>query len=184
MKTLFHQFAALLRQRPFLSGAVAFVLVLGASNYFFWHLRRDAAKQRDEARHKGETMLRALVNRPRIDTDLAALQMAISYLESNLFDEHSMEVNLGYFYRLEKPARVRLVRLNQLASPPSPDRKIFKSVPFSMQITGSYRNTLSFVRALETGSRILRIRSCSFERSASDANEFVVDLTVDALAKL
>jgi Tfp pilus assembly protein PilO len=93
-------------------------------------------------------------------------------------------VNLGYFYRLEKPARVRLVRLNQLASPPSPDRKIFKSVPFSMQITGSYRNTLSFVRALETGSRILRIRSCSFERSASDANEFVVDLTVDALAKL
>jgi len=135
-------------------------------------------------RHKGETMLRALVNRSRIDTDLAALQAAISYLERNLFDERSMEVNLGYFYRLEKPAHIRLVRLNQLASPPAPDRKTFKPVPFSMQITGSYRNTLGFIRALETGSRILRIRSCNFERSSTDANEFVVDLTIDALAKL
>lgn len=158
-------------------------LLLGGSNYFFWHMRRDAAKQLDEARRKGETMLRAISNRARVDTDLAALQNALTYLDRNLLDEQSMEVNLGYFYRLEKPAHVRLVRLNQLAPQPAGDKKAFKAVPFSMQVTGSYRNALSFLRALETGSRVVRIRNCSVERASGDGNDFVMDLTVDALAK-
>lgn len=88
-------------------------------------------------------MLRALANRARIDTDLAALQDAIAHIEGNLLDEESMEVNLGYFYKLEKPSHVRLVRLNQLATTPPEAKGIFNVVPFSMQVAGSYRNTMN-----------------------------------------
>jgi len=47
MKPLFQQFLAWMRRRPFVSGCLAIAVVLGASNYFFWHFRRDAAKERD-----------------------------------------------------------------------------------------------------------------------------------------
>jgi Tfp pilus assembly protein PilO len=184
MKAIFQQLLAFARERPFVAGALAFALVFGASNYFFWQLRRETAQKHDEVRRKGELMLRALANRSRIDADLAALRTAIAYIEKHLLEEQSMEVNLGYFYKLEKPARVRLVRLNQLAPPPTVDKKSFKAVPFSMKVTGTYRNTMNFIRALETGSRLVRIRTCSFERSATDNNEFTLDLTVDALARL
>ena len=184
MTTLTNLLLGFTRRRPLVAGALALALVLGPANYFFWQMRCHAELQHDEARHKGELMLRALANRSRIDADLAALHAAIAHIEKNLLDEQSMEVNLGYFYKLEKAARVRLVRLNQLAPPPMTEKKIFKAVPFSMQVTGAYRNVMTFVRALETGARLIRIRHGSFERNASEDGEYVLDLTVEALAKI
>lgn len=134
-------------------------------------------------RQQGELLLRTLGNRARIDTDLAALRSANTQIERNLADEQSMEVNLGYFYRLEKSARVRLVRLNQLAAPPPTPGSVFKTVQFSLQATGSYRNSMAFLRALETGPRLLRIRHCSVERGSAESSDLVVDLTVEILAK-
>lgn len=178
-RTLIH----FVRARPFVAGGVALTFTLAAANYFLWHQRADAALRHEDVRRQGELMLRALSNRERIDADLAAVTAAIDQIEHNLIDEQSMEVNLGYFYKLEKPARVRLVRLNQLAALPPAAGSPFKAVPFSMQLAGSYRDTMSFLRALETGPRILRIRNCTYERSATDNSDLVLDLTVDVLAK-
>jgi len=94
-----------------------------------------------------------------------------------------MEVNLGYFYRLEKQTKVRLVRLNQLAAPPANPGDTYKTVQFSMQVSGSYRNNLNFLRGLESGPRLLRLRNCTVERSSTDSSDLILDLTVDLLAK-
>ena len=183
MSSLFAQFLGFARSRPIITASIALTAILGAASYILWQDRFAATREHDEARRKGEFMLQALANRARIETDLAALQSAISQIERHLVDEESMEVNLGYFYKLEKPARVRLVRLNQLATvAPGPGAK-FRAVPFSMQVSGSYRNTMSFLRALETGPRLLRVRNCSFERSSADSSEFILDLTIEALGK-
>lgn len=161
----------------------ALSVVLGAANYSFWQRRAAAAQQHEIVRRNGEFMLRSLTNRTRIEADLAALREAVAHVDRNLLQEASMEVNLGYFYRLEKANRVRLVRLNQLISPTPPAGSPFKAVPFSMLISGSYRNCMSFLRALETGPRLLRIRNCSFERSGADNSDLTLELTVDVLAK-
>jgi Tfp pilus assembly protein PilO len=166
------------------AGSVALTVFLAPANYFLRKERHVAARDHEEVRRKGEVMLRALTNRGRIDADVGALQTAIGQIERNLLDEQSMEVNLGYFYKLEKPARVRIARLNQLAATPPDTKSAFKAVPFSMQVVGSYRNTMSFLRALETGPRILRIRNCTFERNTTDNAELILDLTIDVLAKI
>jgi Tfp pilus assembly protein PilO len=158
-------------------------VLLGAANYFLWQERQQAAQEHEQVRRKGEAMLRSLGSRARINTDLAALKEALDIIELNLLDEQSMEVNLGYFYKLEKPARVRLVRLNQLAAPVSAKKSAFKALPFSMQISGSYRNVMSYVRALETGPRIVRVRTSSFEKNTNDNSELLAELTVEVLAK-
>ena len=171
------------RSRLVVTVSIVVLVIAAGVNYYLWQDRMKAAPQHEEVRRKGEFILRSLANRARIDSEHAALEAALSHIEPNVLDEDSMEVNLGYFYRLEKPSRVRLVRLHQLASLPPPPRSHFKALPFSMQVTGSYRNALSFLRALETGPRLIRIRSCTFERSPTDPNAVILDLTVDALAK-
>ena len=158
-------------------------MLLAAGNYFLWQARRAAAQEHEQVRRKGEMMLRSLGNRARINTDLTALKEALELIERNLLDEQSMEVNLGYFYKLEKPARVRLMRLNQLAAPLSLKKGPFKALPFSMQISGTYPNLMNYVRALETGPRIVRVRTSSFEKNSHDNSELVADLTVEVLAK-
>lgn len=173
---------ALIRARPLITTCVVLTLLLAVANYFLWQSRLEASMRHVNVRQKGEFMVKALENRPVIDADLEVLQEGIARIEDTLLDEVSMEVNLGYFYRLEKLTRVRLTRLNQLGSTPAPAGSPFKAVPFSMQLSGSYRNNMAFLRALETGPRILRIRNCSFEHGAG-ANEFFVDLTVEVIAK-
>jgi Tfp pilus assembly protein PilO len=158
-------------------------VALGCTNYFLWKRRQVVTQRHEIVRRNGEFMLRAMVNRAQIDADLSALHGAIGQVEDNLLNEASMEVNLGYFYKLERMARVRLVSLNQLVAPPAVAGRPFKPVPFSMQVSGSYRASMNFLRALETGPRILRVRSCSFERSSSDNSELILDLTIDVLAK-
>jgi Tfp pilus assembly protein PilO len=133
-------------------------------------------------RQKGEFIARALAGRPRVEADLDTLTEALAQIEGNLLDEASMEVNLGYFYKLEKTTRVHLIRLNQLVATTPGAGNSFKAVPFAMQVSGSYRNSMAFLRALETGPRILRVRNASFERGA-ETNEFLMDLTVDVIAK-
>lgn len=173
---------ALIRARPLITAYVVLTLLLGVANYFLWQARQEASLRHVNVRQKGEFMVKALENRPAIDADLEVLQEGIARIEDVLLDEISMEVNLGYFYRLEKLTRVRLTRLNQLGSIAAPAGSPFKAVPFSLQVNGSYRNSMAFLRALETGPRILRIRNCSFEHGAG-ANEFSLDLTVEVIAK-
>jgi Tfp pilus assembly protein PilO len=177
------QFVAFVRLRPVVASSLALAFLLGIANFFLWQSRHAITLRHENVRQKGEFMLRALESRPRVEADLALLRDGLARIEESLLDEESMEVNLGYFYRLEKTTRVRLVRLNQLASIPPAAKSPFKSVPFSMQVTGSYRNNMAFLRALETGPRILRIRTCSFERGDPEVGEFLLDLTVDVIAK-
>jgi Tfp pilus assembly protein PilO len=183
MSVWWAQCNAFVRERPYVAGCLVLALVLGGVNYFLWQRREAVTEQHAEARRKGEFMLQALTRRARIDADLGALREAMAQINDNLLEEQSMEVNLGYFYKFERKTRVRLVRLNQLASLPAAGGSRYKAVPFSMQVTGSYRESMSFLRALESGPRILRVRSCTFERGAEDSTDLTLDLTVDVLAK-
>ena len=183
MNSFLAQFLTVIRLRPFVSGCLALALARGGANFFLWRGRQGATRQHDEVRQRGEHLINALSDRPRVDTDVAALRVALRQIEQNLFDEQSMEVNLGYFYRLEKITRVHLIRVNQLAAlAPAPGSE-HKALPFSMQLSGSYRNSMAFLHALETGPHVLRIRSCNFERMNPDSSDVMVELNVEILAK-
>ena len=183
MSVFFAQLLTLLRLRAWLCATIVLAVALAALNYPLWQHRLVATREHDTVRKKGEFMLHALANRAQFDADLAALRDALRQVEQRLVDERSMEVNLGYFYKLERTTRVRLVRLNQLVATDPPPGSPFKAVPFSMHITGSYRNSMAFLRGLETGPRILRVRGCNLERASAEG-DVVLDLTVEVLAKI
>lgn len=169
-------------QHPFIAASLAIAaLALVANGYLWW--RRDAVtRQHAEVRRQGESMVGAIADRARIHADVAALADALDQLEQNLASEESMEVNLGYFYRLEKLSRVRLERIDQLVALPAEPGQVYRRVPISLQVEGSYRNILGFIRGLETGPRVLRIRDFRVERDENLA-ELHASLTVELLAR-
>jgi Tfp pilus assembly protein PilO len=174
--------AALVRRRPLVMAGFALSAILGVGNYFLWQHRQVVTRRHDEVRRNGEAMGRALANHPRITAEVATLKEALSFIDRNLVVEGNMEVNLGYFYRMERLSRVRLSQLNQLGSQPPPEDNPFRVVPFSLQAVGSYSQIVHFLRELETGPRLLRIRSYDFGRGDPKTNAMSLNVTVELLA--
>ncbi len=177
-----HLLGTFCRLRPVLTGGLLGALLSAGANHHLWRQRQEAAGEHAVARRRGEDMLGALADRARIHADVAALREALEQIDRNLVTEEGMEVNLGYFYRLEKTSRVRLSRIDQLGTIPAPAGGPYKSVPVTLQVTGPYRSLLGFLRELETGPRILRVRDFRLERP-DEAGDLRLFLTVELLAR-
>jgi Tfp pilus assembly protein PilO len=184
MMILLAQFWAAIRLHPLIAACLAIALVAGLANYPLWQRRLEITERHEVVRLQGERMLAALTERGRINADLTALTEAQEVIDRNLVNEYSMEVNLGYFYQLEKISRVRLSRIDQMAALPTEPEQPFKTVPITLHVAGTYRNLLGFIRELETGPRILRTRSYRLERGDhSGGTELRLYLNVELLAE-
>lgn len=169
-------------RHPFITTSLVVTTLALLANGILWWRREAVTREHAEVRRQGEAMVGAVADRVRIHADVAALADALDQIERNLASEESMEVNLGYFYRLEKLSRVRLDRIDQLVALPAEPGQAYRAVPVSLQVEGSYRNILGFIRELETGPRVLRIRDYRVERD-EDVAELHATLTVELLAR-
>jgi Tfp pilus assembly protein PilO len=181
MNALLRQFLAAIRRFPLVSTSLTLFTLLGVANYFLWDRQQTLVKRHDEVRRSGESMLQDLTNHTRITAELAAVQEALDQIDKNLIAEGDLAANLGYFYEMETQGHVRLSQLNQLSSLPPPEGNPYKAIPFSLRVTGSYPQIIGFVRKLESGPRLLRIRSFGFSRSDARSSTLSLDLIVELL---
>jgi Tfp pilus assembly protein PilO len=181
MNALLRQMLAVVRQYPLATISLIAFTLLSAANYFLWDHQKSLVRRHDEILRSGESMLQALAGHTRITAELAAVQEALEQIDRNLIVEGDLATNLGYFYEMENQGRVRLSQLNQLSSLPPPEGNPYKAVPFSLRVTGSYPQVINFVHELETGPRLLRIKSFSFSRSDARSNTLALDLIVELL---
>jgi Tfp pilus assembly protein PilO len=182
MNALAQQLAALARRFPVVvTSLIVFVLLLVA-NYLLWDRQRALNVQHDEARHNGETVLQSLTTHPRILTELSTVNEALDQIDRNLIVESDLAENQGYFYQIEGATRIRLSQVSQLSSQPTPEGNPFKAIPFSLRITGSYSQIITLLRELETGPRLLRVKTCNLTRGDAKANNaLTMDLIVEIL---
>ncbi|HYC70974.1 MAG TPA: type 4a pilus biogenesis protein PilO [Opitutaceae bacterium] len=169
------------RRRPLVAGCLFLAALSLPANLYLWRERSAVTAEHAEIRRRGEATLAAVADRGRIKADVAALTEALGEIDRHLASEESMEVNLGYFYRVEKLSRVRLARIDQLVAAPTIAGQPYKAVPVSLRVTGPYRNLLAFIRELETGPRLLRVREYRLERDPG-VTDLNLHLTVDLLA--
>jgi len=166
MSALLQQLLGFFRRHPFVIICSALSILLWVANYFIWQRHQELVANHQTLQRNGEDMLQSLTNHSRVTAELATVKEALSYIQNNLIHEGDLPENMGYFYQLEAASRIRLQALNQLSSMPPPPDQSFKTVPFTLRTSGSYRQVLRFLRELETGPRLYRVQTYSLAQGA------------------
>lgn len=183
MNARFLQFLDFTRRNPVIVASLAVILVFGSASYFLWQRQHDLTASHDEVRRNGEDMLQSLTGHTRVMAELATVNAALAFIDRNLINEADLAENLGYFYSIESVARLRFSQLNQLSSQPQPDGSRFKPVPFSLRATGSYRQIMRLLHEMESGPRLLRIRTYTLSQGDGTDDTVTMELTVELLAR-
>ncbi len=132
---------------------------------------------------EGEAMLSLLVGGSTLRAELAAVRETVRRIEENLVVEANLAENLWYFYKLEEQTKARLPELHQLSSPTTDKSPLYRRVPYSLRIAGTYGQVASFLLALETGPRLVKITGFNYARSDPGGQSLSLDLSVELLGK-
>ncbi len=187
MSVALQQLLAFFRRYPFVIASSAIAILLWVANYFIWQDHKELSAGHQSLQKSGEDMLQSLTNHGRITAELGAVKEALAFIESHLVNEGDLPENMGYFYQIETASRLRLQALNQLSSMPAPAEHAFKTVPFTLRTSGSYRQVLRFLRELETSPRLYKVQTYSLTQGAApgadESSSVTLDLTIEVLAR-
>lgn len=165
MNARLQQLLDFVRRNPLIAASLTIIVLMGAASYFLWQRQHTLTVSHEELRRSGEDMLQSLTGSARIAAETTAVNDALDFIDQNLINEGDLADNLGYFYQIESAARIRFSQVQQLSSQPQPPASQFKAVPFSLRATGTYRQILRLLHELETGPRLLRIRTYALNQN-------------------
>lgn len=174
-----------LRRNFFAFGcSLAILLFLGAG-WWLWH---DLGNQ-EETLHvrtlQGEVELETIATSPLLREALNQTRATVARIERNLAIESNLAENLGYFYKLEEQTHARIRGLNQLTTsgPKEDDRAVYKAIPYTMEVTGTHAQVMDFLQSLESGPRLVKVRSFNFRRVDAVTTNVLLQLDVIVLGK-
>ena len=179
------QAATFLRRNFFAFSCSLIILVLAGGGWWLWH---DISTQEEKLHVRtlqGEIELETIATSPLLREALHQTRTAVSRIESNLAVETNLADNLGYFYQLEEKTQARIRGLNQLntGGPAEGDRAVYKPIPYTMEVSGTYAQVMDFLQSLESGPRLVKIRSFSFRRADTSSGNVLLQLDLVVLGQ-
>lgn len=172
-----------IRRSPLLFISIVVIVLCGAASWYLWSRQQALGTVHEQLQRNGEAMIQSLASHARITAETTKIEEAAAYIDRHLINEGDLAENIGYFYEIEAASRIKFTQVSQMSSQPQPADRPFKTVPFSLRTTGSYRQLLRVLRELENGPRLLRIRTFSLDAERGDPEKLTLDLTVELLAR-
>lgn len=172
----------LIRRFPYCTVCLLLTVIFGAAS---WYLRghvQELEQTHTERAREGEAMLALLVTGSTQRQELALVHDTTRRIEDNLVIEANLAENLWYFYKLEEQTKARLPELHQLNSPSTDSSPLFRRVPYTLRIVGTFDQVSAFLLGLETGPRLIKITSFGFARQTGGSG-IALDLNLDMLGK-
>jgi Tfp pilus assembly protein PilO len=162
---------------------VASVLAASASGFLLWRDIPELNALYQERAKDDQVLLTTLASGPTLRQELTQVREATRQIEENLVIETNLAVNHLYFYSREEQTRSRLTEMHPLSSSPPAASSPYRSIPYSLKVTGTFEQTAAFLQSLETGPRLLKVVSFSFRRREPGGSTILLDLTVELLGK-
>ena len=172
----------LLRRYPFCAVCTAVTLLLAGTAWYLSGLNTDLEAVRVDRAKEGEAMLALLVGGSTQRQELAAVKEAARRIEENLVIDSNLAENAFYFYKFEEQTKARLPELHPLTSPASDSSPLYRRVPYTLRVVGTYEQVSAFLFAIETGPRLANITAFSFSRRESEGG-VSLDLSLELLGK-
>jgi len=176
-------FVALLRRFPFAAVCVGLLRVSGVGAYFLWDDIAGQELARQDRQKEGEATLELLVGGSTLRQELAAVRDATRRIEENLVVESDLAGNQWYFYKIEEQTKANLLDLIPQNSPATTDAALYKRIPYSLKVAGTFEQVAGYLLALETGPRLANITSFTFNRRDKDPNSLSLEISLELLGK-
>lgn len=173
-------FVALVRRYPHSATCALLTLLLGGVSWYLWGEDKELERAHHDLAKAGEAMLTLRVGGSTQRQELDAVREATRRIEDNLVIETNLAENAWYFYRIEEQTKVRLSELHPISSPTTDSSPLYKRIPYTLRVTGSYEQTAAFLLALESGERLVSIIGFNYARSA---NGLALNLNIEVLGK-
>jgi Pilus assembly protein, PilO len=136
-----------------------------------------------QALQDADLQMATMISGPSVRQErLAALEVT-RRIEDNLVVEDNLAENLWYFYKIEQQTKAHIAELRPTNSVLSNTRSLYRRIPFTIRVTGSYEQTAAFLYAIETGPRLSYFTSLSFRRSDPDSTSMILEMSVELLGK-
>ncbi|MBI5689946.1 MAG: type 4a pilus biogenesis protein PilO [Verrucomicrobia bacterium] len=172
-----------LRRWPYsVTCALAAVLFAGGAWYLngkSHELERTLRNRNDE----GDAMEAKLVGRSTLRQELADLRAITRRIDENLVVESNLAENLWYFYKIEEQTKAQLPELHQVSSPTTDKTTLYRRVPYSLRVSGTFEQVSAYLLALETGPRLAKITSFNLTRTDPSGRTVALDLNLELLGK-
>ena len=180
MSPAISSFIVLVRRYPHSAICALITLILGSASWFLWVQDAELETVHRDRSKEGEAMLQVRVGGSTQRQELDAVREATRRIADNLVIETDLAENAWYFYRIEEQTKVRLSELHPISAPTTDASSLFKRIPYTIRVSGTYEQTAAFLLALETGERLVNITSFTFSRAA---NGMALDLNIEVLGK-
>lgn len=158
----------LVKKHPVSAVAVLVAVVCGAVLY----LRSSAVAERtEESARKAEEAAKMQANITSavgLPEQTEAMKAATKEVEARLVRASQLAINLQYFYRMEADSGVKIldVRQNPLPAGPRPGpRTIYTGIPYNVSVQGTFAQTLSFLKRLESGRHFSRFLNVTYTKA-------------------
>jgi hypothetical protein len=159
---------ALVKKHPVSAAAVLVAVACGVVLY----LRSSTIAERtEESTRKSEEAAKMQANitsATGLPEQVEAMKVATKEVEARLVRASQLAINLQYFYKIEAESGVKIldVRQNTLPTGPRPGpRTTYTGVPYTVSVQGTFAQTLSFLKRIESGRHFSRFLSVSYTKS-------------------
>jgi hypothetical protein len=125
----------------------------------------------------------SLISGPSVKVERLAALVVTRQIEENLVVEDNLAENLQYFYRIEERTKAHVVELRPLNALISDTKSLYKRVPFSIRINGTYEQVAAFLYAIESGPRLACVTSLSLRRREPGSTILVLDMNLELLGR-
>ena len=199
MQPLLAEFVSLMRRFPWCVACAVITLVCGGGAWWLSMDLSDLAEPYAQRSKEYEEMLNLTKGGLTQRQELETVTTVTRRIDENLLIEANLAENNWYFYKFEEQTKAHLIELHQLNSPITDNSPLFRRVPYSLRVTGTFEQVAGFLLALETGPRLMRViafsmsrstgsnkdggRAPSIETSVDAAPSVVLDMNIELLGK-
>jgi len=176
-------FLVFVRRNLFATICALLIAGLATASWFISQEIDELNASLEDRAKEGQSMLELLIGGSTQRQELAAVREATHRIEDNLVIENNLAENYWYFFRFEEQAKARLPELHQLSAPASDTSPLYRRIPYSIRVTGTYEQVAAFLLAVESGPRLANITSFAFTRRASGSDALALELSVELLGK-
>ncbi len=177
------EWIAVVRRHPLSALCAIIVVVCGLLSWLIYSDMSGLELEHKQLAQDGDLMIATLITGPSVRTEIETTREITRRLDDNLVVEDNLAENLWYFYEIEQQSKAHLTELHQL-NPLVPDtRSLFKRIPYSLTVTGTYGQTGAFLYDIETGPRLAIITSVTFRRIEPGGSALTLEVNLELLGK-